>query len=381
MMILKQHFMTGAFPLQFKPRTAPKARMKTFAPLLAIALTLTAGLFVFALLRQNPLLAYKAFFFDPIKDANGLSELLLKASPLCLIALGLAIAYRANVWNIGAEGQMYVGGIFATGVAIYFDKVTASSHALWLLPCMMLAGALGGALWASLTAICKAQFHANEILVSLMLTYIADLLVKFLVYGPWRDPMANNFPITISFNDNALFASLASYGWSFWDGTRLNTSVLITLIVIPCAWFFMAHLYAGFKHLVAGTAPKAARYAGFSEPRIIWFTLLISGVMAGLAGVSEVAGPLGQLNDRWTPGYGFTAIIVANLGRLNAGGIVLSSLLMALLYLGGESVQVTLQLPKAVSEVFQGLLLLFLLGCDVLVNYQLVWRRPLKVVA
>jgi simple sugar transport system permease protein len=338
-------------------------------------------LLVFALLGQNPLYAYKAFFYDPIKDANGLSELLLKASPLCLIALGLAIAYRANIWNIGAEGQMYVGGIFATGVAIYFDHATASSHALWLLPCMMLAGAVGGALWASITALCKAQFHANEILVSLMLTYIADLLVKFLVYGPWRDPMANNFPITISFNDNALFASLASYGWTFWEGTRLNTSVFITLIIIPLAWLFMVHSFTGFKQLVAGIAPKAALYAGFAERRIVWLTLIISGVAAGVAGVTEVAGPLGQMNDRWTPGYGFTAIIVANLGRLNAPGIVLSSLLMALLYLGGESVQVTLQLPKAVSEVFQGLLLLFLLGCDVLVNYQLVWQKSSGLVS
>jgi simple sugar transport system permease protein len=367
------------YSLRLIPRIAPLKRMKLIAPILAVLLTLLAGLLVFALLGQNPLKAYQAFFFDSLKDANGLSELLLKASPLCLIALGLAVAYRANVWNIGAEGQMYVGGIFATGVAIYFDRATASSHALWLLPCMILAGALGGALWASITALCKAQFHANEILVSLMLTYIADLLVKFLVYGPWRDPMANNFPITISFNDNALFGSLASYGWTFWDGTRLNTSVLITLIIIPLTWFFMSHLFVGFKQLVAGIAPKAARYAGFAERRIIWFTLILSGVVAGIAGVTEVAGPLGQMNDRWTPGYGFTAIIVANLGRLHPLGIVLSSLLMALLYLGGESVQVTLQLPKAVSEVFQGLLLLFLLGCDVLVNYQLVWQKPAKV--
>jgi len=155
----------------------------------------------------------------------------------------------------------------------------------------------------------------------------------------------------------------------------LNTSVFLTLLAIPLAWFLMTHLFLGFKQFVAGAAPKAARYAGFSESRIIWFSLLISGMVAGIAGVTEVAGPLGQLNDRWTPGYGFTAIIVANLGRLHPVGVVLASLLMALLYLGGESVQVTLQLPKAVSQVFQGLLLIFLLACDVLVNYQLVLRQ------
>jgi simple sugar transport system permease protein len=184
--------------------------------------------------------------------------------------------------------------------------------------------------------------------------------------------MANNFPITISFGDNALFAPLASFGWTLWEGTRINTSVFITLIAIPLAWFFMDRSFAGFQLLVAGVAPGAARYAGYRERKMVWLALIISGVAAGLAGVTEVAGPLGQLNDRWTPGYGFTAIIVATLGRLHAVGIVIASLLMALLYLGGEAVQVTMQLPKAVSQVFQGLLLLFLLGCDVLVNYRVV---------
>jgi simple sugar transport system permease protein len=340
--------------------------MKVWAPVIALALTLLAGFFIFLILEKNPWKAYQAFFIDPISDVNGISELILKASPLCLIALGLAVCYRANIWNIGAEGQMYVGGIFASGVAIYFYESTA-----WqVLPLMVLAGAAGGALWASITALCRAQFHTNEILVSLMMTYVANLLVKFLVYGPWRDPMANNFPITVSFSDSALFAPLATYGWQMWEGTRMNSSVFITLVAIPLAWFFMQHSYVGFQHAVAGEAPNAARYAGYRTRVMIWTTLLISGAAAGLAGVSDIAGPIGQLNDRWTPGYGFTAIIVATLGRLHALGIVLASLLMALLYLGGEAVQVTMQLPKAVSEVFQGFLLLFLLACDVLVKYR-----------
>ena len=354
--------------LRLVPRAEPLQSMRLMAPLLAVALTLLAGLAMFSLMGKNPLLAYQAYFIDPISDANGVSELLLKASPLCLIALGLAIGYRANIWNIGAEGQMYVGGLFASGMAIYFHD----SDSLLLLPVMVVAGALGGCLWASLTALCRAQFHTNEILVSLMFTYVADLLVKFMVYGPWRDPLANNFPITVSFSDSALFAPLTTYGWSMWEGTRINSSVFITLALIPLAWFFMDRSFAGFQNTVTGEAPLAARYAGYRERRIIWFTLLIGGATAGLAGVSDVAGPLGQLNDRWTPGYGFTAIIVATLGRLHAVGIVMASLLMALLYLGGESVQVSMQLPKAVSEVFQGLLLLFLLASDVLVNYRVV---------
>jgi simple sugar transport system permease protein len=263
---------------------------------------------------------------------------------------------------------MYLGGIFATGLAIHYNETGGT----WLLPAMVIAGAIGGALWAALTALCRAQFHANEILVSLMLTYVADQLVKYLVYGPWQDPSANNFPITISFGDNALFPLFAGYGWEWWEGTRINTSVFITLATIPLAWFFMDRSFAGFQLSVAGLAPGAARYAGYRERRMIWAALLISGATAGLAGVTEVAGPIGQLNDRWTPGYGFTAIIVAALGRQHAVGIILASLLMALLYLGGEAVQVTMQLPKAVSQVFQGLLLMFLLGCDVLVNYRVV---------
>ena len=219
----------------------------------------------------------------------------------------------------------------------------------------------------------RTRFNANEILVSLMLTYVADLLVKYLVYGPWRDPQANNFPITVTFSDDATFALLA--GWADWlEGTRINTSVFLTLAAIPLAWLFMERSFLGFQLTVAGHAPAAARYAGFSDRRLVWIAFLIGGAAAGIAGVTEVAGPIGNLNDRWTPGYGFTAIIVAALGRLNAVGIVLASLLMALLYLGGEAAQISMQLPKAISQVFQGLLLLFLLGCDVLVGYRVARR-------
>ncbi|SMC70342.1 ABC transporter permease [Polynucleobacter kasalickyi] len=358
---------------QLKTRKEPNQAMQIYAPLIAITLTLLSGLILFQILGENPLIAYKAFFFDPISDINGFSELLLKASPLCLIALGLTICYRANIWNIGAEGQMYLGGIFATGIAIHY----ANSLGNWTLVVMILASALGGAIWASITALCRAQFNTNEILVSLMLTYVADLLVKFLVYGPWKDPMGNNFPITISFADEALFTPLALLGWSFWDGTRLNTSVFITLFFIPLVWLYNEKLFAGFKNLVVGIAPGAAKYVGFSEKKIIWIVLILSGLISGIAGTTEVAGPIGQLNDKWTPGYGFTAIIVATLGRLKVSGVVLASLLMALLYLGGESVQVTMQLPKSVSQVFQGLLLLYLLACDVLINYEIVMSRKI----
>ena len=372
--------------LRLVPRAQPSRIMLLAAPLIAVALTLLVGLAVFASLGQNPLHAFRVYFLDPVSDMNGVSELLLKASPLCLIALGLAIGFRAGIWNIGAEGQMYLGGIFATGLAIHFADGADAANAInaggaWLLPAMILLAAIGGALWASITALLRAQFHANEILVSLMLTYVADLLVKFLVFGPWQDPQANNFPITVSFSDNALFPLLASWGWGWFDGTRINASVFITLAAVPIAWLFMERSFIGFQLRVTGLAPSAARYAGFGEKRMIWLALLISGAAAGLAGVSEVAGPIGQLNDRWIPGYGFTAIIVATLGRMHAVGIVLAALLMALLYLGGEAVQISLQLPKAISQVFQGMLLMFLLACDVLVNYRIVRQSSLSSAA
>lgn len=358
-------------PWRLVPRTQPSARMRILAPLLAIALTILVGCFVFASLGLSPLRAFKVFLIEPLSTVNGVSELLLKASPLCLIALGLAAGYRANVWNIGAEGQMYMGGVFASGLAIYFHD----GGGPWLLPLMVLAGALGGALWAAIPAFLRVRFYANEILVSLMLTYVADFIVKWLVYGPWQDPAANNFPLTVAFSDNALFPLFASFGGDWLEGTRLNLSFLITLAALPVAWVFMQRTFAGFQLTVAGIAPGAARYAGFSGPLAIWMALLIGGAAAGIAGVMEVAGPIGQLNDRWTPGYGFTAIIVATLGRLHPFGIALASLLMALVYLGGESVQISLQLPKAISLMFQGLLLMLILGCDVLVNYRVERRR------
>ena len=356
-------------PFRLVPRLVASPTMQVVAPLVAIALTLVVGLAVFATLGQDPLRAFRAFFIDPIADLNGISELLLKASPLCLIALGLSIGYRANIWNIGAEGQMYIGGVFATGLAIHFQESWGAA----MLPAMLLAGALGGAAWASITALLRAQFNTNEILVSLMLTYVADLIVKYLVYGPWQDPSANSFPITVSFNDDALFPLFASFIEPL-EGTRLNFSILVTLVAIPLAWVFMTRTFVGFQLNVAGLAPRAASYAGYSARRAIWIVLLIGGAAAGLAGVGEIAGPIGQLNDRWTPGYGFTAIIVAALGRFHPIGIALAALLMALLVLGGEAVQISMQLPKAISLVFQGLLLMFLLGCDVLVKYRVARR-------
>ncbi len=353
-------------------RPAPSRALLWISPLIAVAATFVLGAALFAVLGLPAGEALHALFVAPVSDLNGVSELLLKAAPLCLIALGLAIGFRSNVWNIGAEGQMYVGAVFATGLAIHYQHAWGA----WMLPAMIVAGLAGGAAWAAIVAALRAHLHASEILVSLMLTYVAALVIKYLVFGPWQDPAANNFPLTVSFEDNALFSPLLQY-FERLEGTRVNTSLGFALIAIPLAWLFMRKSFTGFQLQVAGDAPAAARYAGHSEKRAIWIVLLVSGAAAGLAGVSEVAGPLGQLNDRWGPGYGFTGIIVAALGRLHPVGIALAALLMALLYIGGESAQIALQLPKAISNVFQGLLLMSLLACEVLVHFRVQWARSI----
>lgn len=352
------------FPIRLQARAEPSRTMSYLSPLLAVALTLVAGMAVFSALGKNPLEGFRLFFLSPFRDLYSFSELLLKASPLMMCAIGLAIGFRANVWNIGAEGQFILGAVGATGVALYFQD----SDSVWLLPAMVIAGAATGAAWAGLPALLKTRFNANEILVSLMLVYVAQLLVSWLVFGPWKDPYGFNFPQTAMFEDAALLPMLI-------EGTRLNFAFVIALGMLAAGYVFMNRSYLGFKMRVAGEAADAARYAGFSASRMIWIGLLCGGGAAGVAGMAEVAGPMGQLTDKVSLGYGFAAIIVAFVGRLNALGIFFASLLMALLFLGGEQVQQYMNLPSSISMVFQGLLLFFLLGSDVFIHYRLVFGR------
>ena len=345
---------------RLEARAEPSTAMRYAAPLLAVALTLAGGLVIFATLGKSPVEGFRVFFLSPVKDAYGVAELLLKATPLMLIAVGLAVGFRANVWNIGAEGQYIVGAIAGGGIALYFE---GSTNPL-LLPLMVVGGAIGGALWASIAAVLKTRFNANEILVSLMLVYIAQLGVSWLVHGPWKDPQGFNFPQTQMFHDAAILPILV-------EGTRLNAAFLLALTALAVGYVFMQRSFAGFQMRVAGEAEAAARYAGFSATRTVWMGLVAGGAMAGIAGMGEVAGPMGQLTEHVSNNYGFAAIIVAFVGRLNPIGIFFASLLMALLYLGGEQAQQYLNLPSSISKVFQGMLLFFLLGADVFVNYRL----------
>ena len=350
--------------LRLTSRPDPSRTMLMASPLLAASLTLVAGFFFFLALGQRPGAALHTFFVAPVSSRTGIAELLLKAGPLILIAQGLAIGFRANVWNIGAEGQLAMGAIAASALAIRFDGVISA----WLLPAMLVAGLLGGMAWAAIPAFLRTRFHASEILVTLMLVYVAALLLSYLVHGPMRDPQGLNFPQSILFGDAALLPNVL-------PGTRLNAAIFFPVLATAAAWIFVAKTFAGYQMLVGGLAPLAARYAGFSESRAVWTALLIGGGAAGLAGVGEVAGPLGQLLPIVSPGYGFAAIIVAFVGRLHPLGIVVAGLLMSLLYLGGEAAQITLQVPYAVTSLFQGLLLFCLLGSDLFVFYRIRAER------
>ena len=347
--------------LRLEARPEPSRLALWSAPLLATAATLCVGFIVFTALGRNPVAAFDAFFIAPVATRYGIAELLLKASPLMLIGTGLAIGYRANVWNIGAEGQLTLGALAGGGIALVVGEADVPSALL--LPAMFIAGALAGMLWAAIPALLRTRCNANEILTSLMLVYVATLLLSWLVHGPWRDPEGYNFPQSKIFAANALLPILL-------PETRLNAGFVLALAVVALAWLFVRRHIVGFEMRVAGLSPGAANYAGISWRRNIWLGMLAGGACAGLAGVGEAAGPIGQLLPSMSPGYGFAAIIVAFVGRLHPAGIALASLLMSLLYLGGESAQVNLALPSAVTGLFEGTLLFFLLAADVLVNYR-----------
>jgi len=346
--------------VSLEPRPQPSRLMRYCSPLLASLLMLVSGLIIFTLLGKDPGQAFHAFFIEPVNDLYGIGELFIKASPLMLIGTGLAVGFRGSIWNIGAEGQLTLGAIFGGCVAIWLQH----SDGWFVLPLMLAAGAAGGMLWAAIPAFLRTRFNANEILVSLMLNYVAILLLAMLVHGPLRDPDGYGFPQSILFADSAMLPILV-------EGTRLHYGVLLALGGVLLGWILLEKSFIGYQIQVAGLARRAATYAGFSHRRLVWIGLLCGGLAAGLAGVMEIAGPIGQLIDSVSPGYGYAAIIVAFVGRLHPGGILLSSLLMALLYLGGESGQINLDLPSAVTGIFQGMLLFYLLAADFLINYRL----------
>ncbi|WP_375465558.1 ABC transporter permease [uncultured Methylobacterium sp.] len=346
--------------LDLVPRAQRSAILAALSPALAFAAAILIGGITVAALGVSPAAAFVTYFVAPLSESWSLQEVALKAAPLALIATGLAFCYRASLWNIGAEGQFVVGGLAGGWVAVATHGTEGATF--WVLPAMLLAGTLAGLAYAMIPAILKVQLGVSEILTSLMLVYVAELLLDYMARGPLRDPAGYNFPQSVAFDEAARLPALMA-------GESLHAGVLIAVLAVVLATVVLARTLFGFEVRVVGESPRAARFAGFSDARLTLAAFAISGAAAGLAGIGEVAGRLGQLQPTISPGYGFTAIIVAFLGRLSPPGILAASLVIALTTIGGEGAQVDLKLPLDLTRAFQGLLLGLVLGADILARF------------
>jgi simple sugar transport system permease protein len=339
---------------------APTRWATALVSLLSLLLALLFGGIVLALAGEQPIAIYAAMLDGALGDWNGVAETLVKTTPLLLAGLGVAVAFRMQLWNIGAEGQLYWGAIFATGVGLF---VIPTAPGWVIVPAMVLAGLLGGAFWGVIPGALRAWFGASEIITSLMLNYVAILFAEYLVHGPWRDPMAFGFPGTPRLPDAASLPN--------WGATRVHLGLLFGLIAAVVLWIVLRQTRFGYEIGVIGESPRAALYAGMPTKRTILLVMALSGALAGLAGMSEVAGIGHQLQRNLSPGYGYAAIIVAWLGRLHPFGAVLVAFLLATLTVGGDQIQMSLGLPAAIAPMLQGTILFFLLGGDVLTRYRL----------
>jgi len=353
--------------IALEARAEPSRPLAWLSPVIALAITVAVAAVLFVALGRDPVRGLSMFLFEPFNGARAASEVALKSTPLVLCALGLALCFRSNVWNIGAEGQFLLGAIAGGGLALWFTANQVVIDRWAFFPLAILAGAAGGMVWAAIVALLRDRFNASEILVSLMLVYIANLLLSWLVFGPWKDPKGFNFPQTMSFAAETNVPRIV-------HGLRMHWGLVVALAAAALMWVFMFRTFRGYQLQVGGLAPAAARYAGFSSRRALWTALLVSGGLAGVAGAFEATGPMGQLTPHVSTGYGFTAIIVAFVGRLHPVGCVLGSVLLSMFLIGGELSQSRLGLPSALTGVFQGVLLFSLLACDTLIDYRIRWR-------
>lgn len=357
--------------LTFVPRAHPSKLFSILSPLIAFVMTLIVGGLLFAFMGKDPILALYSYFIEPLTETWSLHELAIKATPLIIIAIGLAVCFRSNNWNIGAEGQFVFGAITGSVLPVLYPAFTGPGL-IWI---MALMGIMGGMFWAFIPAFLKVRFGTNEILSSLMLVYVAQLLLDWLVRGPWRNPEGFNFPESRAFAADAILPEiLASSGRAHWG-------FVYALILALVMWFVLARTMKGFQISLVGQSARATAFAGFSIKRTTILAFLIAGGFAGYAGIVEVSGAIGQLRPVISPGYGFTAIIVAFLGRLNPLGIVAAAMVLALSYLGGEAAQISLGISDKTARVFQGMLLFFVLASDTLIHYRPRFERRKRQVA
>ncbi len=358
------------FPFRFERVLVPSLKARIFVPILSIFLGLLTGGLLLLATGENPIEVYRAILDGSLGDRYGLSETLVKMTPLLLTSLGVAVAFRMQLWNIGAEGQFYWGAIGATAVALF---ILSPGHSPWvMIPVMMAAGMIGGALWGFIPGFLRATTGASETITSLLLNYVAILFADYLLHGPWRSPGSFGFPGTDTFPRNAWLPR--------YDNYRVHLGLLIGLAVAAILLVVFRRTRFGYEVSVIGQNTRAARYAGMPTKRMIVVVMMVSGALAGLGGMSEVAGIGHQLQRNFSPGYGYTAIIVAWIGRLHPIGIILTSFLLAALLTGGDQLQMKMGLPAAVAPMIQGLLLFFLLGGEVLTHYRIRRREPVAAV-
>jgi len=357
--------------IRLEKRPTPSRFWAGVTPVLAVLATMAAGAVLFAALGKDPLESIRTIFWDPLFHesfaAYSRPQLLVKAGPLILIAIGLSLGFRAGIWNIGAEGQYIIGAICGAGAGLAFYP----SESALIFPLMVVAGALGGWAWAMIPAALKTRFGTNEILVSLMLVYVAENILASVSSGLLRNPEGMGFPGSRNLQQWAAAANPELIA-----GTGMHWGVVTAFIAVIFAYVLLNRHMLGFQIRLTGQSPRAARFAGVNPTRLILICLGLSGALAGAAGLFEVAGPAGQISIDFGSGYGFTAIIVAFLGRLHPVGILLAGLLMALTYIGGELAQLMLGLPSAAIQLFQGMLLFFLLAMDMFSNYRIRIGKP-----
>lgn len=351
--------------LRLEKRPNPSKFWLYATPVVAVVMTMIVGGMLFAFMGKNPVEVIRTIFWDPMFGEFAFylrGQLLVKAGPLILIAIGLSLGFRAGIWNIGAEGQYIMGAICgaAVGLAVY------PTESRLIYPAMVIAGALGGWAWGMIPAILKTRFNTNEILVSLMLVYVAQTILAKASTGFLKNPEGMGFPGSRNFSSYPAAANPELVA-----GTGIHWGVVAAFAVAIVGWVLLSRHIIGFQIKLSGQAPRAARFRGVNPSRLVVLCMGISGALAGLAGLFEVTGPAGQITIDFNVGYGFTAIIVAFLGRLNPIGIVFAGILMALTYVGGEMAATNLGLPAAAIQVFQGMLLFFLLGVDVLTNFRI----------
>lgn len=368
--------------LKLERRMEPSRTANILVPILSIVLALVAGGVLLLIVGVNPLETYKAMVDGAFGSSYAISETLVRATPLMLTGLAVSIAFRMLFWNIGAEGQLAMGAFAASGVALFLPRAVPGISAWVLLPLMLIAGFIGGALWGLIPAALKAFLNVNEIITSLMLNYVAILWIQYLYYGPWKDPLGFGFPGTAPFVETAWLPRLKDTAWlpQIFNTGRLHWGLILAIVAAVIVWLILDRTRWGYEIKIIGENPRAARYAGISIVRNILLVMIISGGLAGLAGFVQVAGISHRLQQGIVVGDGYTAIIIAWLARLNPFGVLIVAVLMAGLFVGGDQIQITMGLPAAVALVLQGAILFFVLGGNFFTQYRIRWASRQAIV-